>query len=400
MPFYDLKSGKTLIINGPASIKLLEGRASILGCPLPQKKQVVIKSWRSRPVYAYEDSKIEYTFGEGGSIEEVDGNTIPDEWLKTIQEIAELDQSILMFMGTSDSGKTSLATLGANIIVGMKKRCIFVDLDIGQSSICPPTTIGYVYLKNPLPDISYVRAESIEAVGYTSPTHIMARHVKAVENLYNNLKEKYSVQNLVIDVDGWINSEGAIHHKKELMKIFNPTHLLIIGDAYPGLQEYCEEYSIGLRELPPPIFVRKRSLEARKKLREMMYERFLRKSVVRTIPVSWVELEYITGENRVYKISQIINKLLVLFAEDKGIVIEEGLEEIYRIYGAGILCHLYDVNYTFSGIGLLTMFNLKKNLLKIYTSFQAQIKRIVLSSLIVSVEGSELFSTPPQALES
>ena len=130
MPTYDLKSGKTLIVNGPASIKLLEGKASILGCPLPQKKQIVIKSWRSRPVYAYEDSKIEYTFGEGGSIEEVDGNTIPEEWLKTAEEIAELDRSTVMFMGGSDSGKTSLATLGANIIISMKKTCIYLKRSI------------------------------------------------------------------------------------------------------------------------------------------------------------------------------------------------------------------------------------------------------------------------------
>ncbi|MCL7401742.1 MAG: hypothetical protein LZ168_03035 [Thaumarchaeota archaeon] len=399
MPVYDLKSGKTLIVNGPASIKLLEGKASILGCPLPQKKQIVIRSWRSRPVYAYEDSKIEYTFGEGGSIEEVDGNTIPDEWLKTVQEIAGQDRLTIMFMGGSDSGKTSLATLGANIIISMKKTCIFMDLDVGQSSICPPTTIGYVYLKNPLPDISYVKAENMEAVGYTSPTPIMNRHIKSVEKLYSNLITKYPIQNLVIDVDGWINSEGAIYHKKELMKIFNPTHLVMIGDTIPELEEYCKEHSIDIRELPPPLAVRKRSLEARKKLREMMYERFLRRSIVRTIPISWVELEYITGENRVHRVSYIINKLLASFAEDKGIVIEEGLEEICRVHRAGILCHLYDVNYAFSGIGLLTMFNPKKNLLKIYTPFQAQIKRVILSSLIVSVEGLEIFSIPPQALE-
>jgi polynucleotide 5'-kinase involved in rRNA processing len=173
----------------------------------------------------------------------------------------------------------------------------------------------------------------------------------------------------------------------------------MIGDTIPELEEYCKEHSIDIRELPPPLAVRKRSLEARKKLREMMYERFLRRSIVRTIPISWVELEYITGENRVHRISYIINKLLASFAEDKGIVIEEGLEEICRAYKAGILCHLYDVNYAFSGIGLLTMFNPKKNLLKIYTPFQAQIKRVILSSLIVSVEGSEIFSIPPQALE-
>lgn len=400
MPIHELKSGKTLIVNGPASIKLLEGKASILGYILPLKKQIVIRSWRSRPVYAIEDSRIEYTFGEGGSIEEIEGNTIPDEWLSTVRGISELDKSTVMFMGSPDSGKTSLATLGANTILSIKKSCVYVDLDVGQSSICPPTTIGYVSLKNPIPDISYVKAENMEAVGYTSPTPLVAKHIESSQKLYNSLTVKHSVPNLVIDVDGWVSGEGAIYHKKELVKIFNPTHLLVIQDADPELEDFCKELSIDVRKLPLPVMVRKRSLEARKKLREMMYERFLRKSVIRTLPISWIELKYITGENRIHRIASLINKLITHFAEDKGIVIEEGLDEVCRKYRAGILCHLYDVGYTFSGIGLLTMFNPKKNQLKIYTPFQAQIKQMVLTSLLVTAEGSELFSTPPQVLES
>lgn len=400
MPVHELNSGKTLIVNGPASIKLLEGKASIFGYILPLKKQIVIKSWRSRPVYAIEDSKIEYTFGEGGSIEEVHHNTIPDEWLKVVQEISELEKSIVMFMGSSDSGKTSLATLGANTFLSMKRACVYVDLDVGQSSICPPTTIGCAYLKNPLPDISYIKAENMEAVGYTSPTPVMARHIESSQKLYNSLTSNYVFQNLVIDVDGWISGEGAIYHKKELIKVFKPTHLLVIGDTNSELEDFCKEFSTDVRRLPPPTIVRKRSPEARKKLREIMYERFLRKSVVRTIPISWLELKYITGENRVHRIASIINKLISNFDEDRGIVTEEGLEELCRTYRAGILCHLYDVNYTFSGIGLLTMFNLKKNLLRIYTPFRSQIKQVVLTSLIITTEGSELFSTPPQILES
>ncbi|MEM1583568.1 MAG: Clp1/GlmU family protein [Nitrososphaerota archaeon] len=400
MPVHQLRAEKTLVVNGPASIKLLEGKASILGCILPAKKQIVVKNWRSRPVYAIEDSIIEYTFGEGGSIEEVDGNTIPDQWSKAVQEISESDYSIVMFMGSSDSGKTSLATLGANTFLNAKKTCVYVDLDVGQSSICPPTTIGYVYLKNPLPDISYVKAETMEAVGYTSPMPVMAKHIESSQKLHSSLSSKYVVQNLVIDVDGWINGEGAINHKKELMKVFKPTHLLIIGDTNREIEDICKEFSIDVRRLPPPIMVRKRSLEARKKLREMMYEKFLRKSVTRTIPISWLELKYVTGENRIHRIASMINKLITAFAEDKGVVIEEGLEELCRTYRAGILCHLYDVNYTFTGIGLLTMFSLKKNLLKIYTPFQSQIKQLVLTSLIITAEGSELFSTSPQVLES
>jgi len=400
VPIHNLKSGKTLIVNGPASLRLLEGKASILEYPLPPKKQVVVKSWRSRPVYAHEDSVIEYTFGEGGSIEEVDGNTVPEGWIKIINEVAESDKSILMFIGPPDSGKTSLATLALNIFLKRKMQCIFIDLDVGQSNICPPTTMGYTVLRNPIPDISQARAEYMEAFGYTSPTPLVSRHLECAKRLFNNLLNKYSPQKLVIDVDGWLHGEGAITHKKELVQIFNPDYLIIVGETCQEIGEHLKHHTLEVRELPPPLMVRKRSLEARKKLREMMYEKFLRKSIIRSIPISWVELRYITGENRSYKIASIIDKLINSFSEDKGIVLEEGLEEICKTYKAGILCYLYDINYNFSGIGLLTLFNPRKNLMKIYTPFQSQIKQVTISSLIISVEGSEIFSIPPPILES
>lgn len=400
MPTYNLKSGKTLIVNGPASLRLIEGKASILEYPLSLKKQIVVKSWRSRPVYAHEDSVIEYTFGEGGSIEEVDGNTVPEKWIETINEVAESDKSILMFIGPPDSGKTSLATLALNIFLKTKMQCVFIDLDVGQSNICPPTTMGYTVLRNPIPDISYARAEYIEAFGYTSPTPLVSRHLECAKRLFNNLLNRYSPQKLIIDVDGWINGEGAINHKKELVRIFKPDYLIIIGDACQELGEHLKEHTVQFRELPPPFIVRKRSLEARKKLREMMYEKFLRKSIIRSIPISWVELRYITGESRVYKIASIIDRLINSFSEDKGVVLEEGLEELCKTYKAGILCYLYDANYNFSGIGLMTLFNPRKNIMKIYTPFQSQIKQVILSSLIISVEGSEIFSIPPPILES
>ncbi|MEN2974023.1 MAG: Clp1/GlmU family protein [Candidatus Caldarchaeales archaeon] len=400
MSIHTLKAGKTLIVNGPASIRLLEGRASILACPLIHKKQIVIKSWRSRPVYAHEDSKIEYTFGESGTIEEVEGNTIPREWTETIEDLLDEEKLTLMVIGSPDSGKTSLATFSANMILNTGRECILLDLDIGQSNICPPTTVGYTCLKNPVPDISHLRAESIEVAGYSSPSYVIDKHIESIRKLYSMIKSKYADRPIVIDVDGWISGEGAAQHKRELMKILNVSHLLIIGELSREMEDICSESSIVVRRLPPPTFVRKRSPEARKKLREMMYEKFLRKSLLRTIPLSWIDVRYISGEGGVQKITSIINRLIMLFSEDRKIIIENGLDELGKVYKSGILSYVYDLDYRFSGIGLVTAFDPRRNLIKVYTPFRSQIKKIVLTSLIVSVDGSELYSTRPQSLES
>lgn len=399
MPVHRLRAGRTLIVNGPASIRLLEGKASILACPLTPKRQVVVKSWRSRPVYAEEDSLIECVFGGDGSVEEVDGDTIPAEWTENVRELSSRDNVALMVLGSSDSGKTSLATLALNTILGRGSGGVFVDLDVGQSNLCPPTTVGYVYLRSPIPDISHARAEGVEVAGYTSPAPIVEKHLEAVRRLHERIREKYPGAKVVIDVDGWVGGEGAADHKAELVRILGVDCLLVLGDVPKEVVDSCGEASVDIRRLPSASLVRKRSMDARKKLREMMYERFLRKSVLRTIPASWVEVEYIGGEKRTHKISAIINRFITLFSEEKGTVIEGGLEELAKTYGAGILSYVYDPEYRFSGIGLMTQYDLKKNLLRIYTPFQSQIKKVVFSSIIVSTDGSELYSTRPQSLE-
>lgn len=397
MSIHLLPAGKTLIVNGPASIRLLEGSASILGCPLSSKKPVVVKSWRSRPVYAHEDSKLEYTFGEGGSVEEVDGNTVPDDWMEAVEELTR-EYVVVAIYGASDSGKTSLATLAANLLASSRGSSIFFDLDVGQSSICAPTTIGYVRLRHPVPDISQLRMEEGEAVGYVSPTPLVERHLKAISKIYHVLRSKFPGVSVVADLDGWVGGGGALEHKLKLLDILKPTHVFSLGAAPSKLRDYCDERGARLVELSQPPRVRKRSLEVRRRLREMAYERFLRKSVVRTIQASWVELVSAVGERRLQDILSTIGRVVSGYAEEKGVLVDEGpseLEEVAKNERAGILSYTYDLEERFAGIGLLMALNPRKNQLRIYTPFQAQMRRIVIGTILLSTEGVELYSIPP-----
>jgi len=113
-----VEAGKTVVVKGPASIALVEGRANILGYPMNPKRPVVVKSWRARPVYVEENSLFKYTCGEGGGVEVVDGDTVPPEWREAVSEITQLGKVTVSVYGSIDSGKTSLATLAANWLRG------------------------------------------------------------------------------------------------------------------------------------------------------------------------------------------------------------------------------------------------------------------------------------------
>ena len=394
MPQIELKKGSTLILHGPASAILVEGKASILGCPLSSRRKLVIKSWRSRPIHAEENSIIEYTYGGEGGMEVIDGDTIPREWKNFVEKIAEKKVCISVYGGI-DSGKTGLATYILNSLVKKFKFAIYLDLDLGQSNICPPTTIGHVSLKFPIPDVSYLRMEAGEVVGYTSPAPVVQKHIDAAKALLNQLKAENSEASISADFDGWVLGEAAISHKRELLRILRPDYLASIGEVPAKLKEACEDLDITYEELPPPFNVRKREQAARKKLREISYNRFLRKASLRKLPITWINPRTLNGLEDGRKISAYIEKIVNGFLEKEDLILKsrgtEALEELSK-KGAGLLSYVYDMSDKFAGIGLLMGFDVKKNYLKILTPYSGQIKKLIIGLVMLSTEGEELYA--------
>ena len=399
MPQLKVKAGSTVILHGPASALLINGKASILDHQLKLKKRVVVKSWRSRPIYVEEDSVIECVHGEGGGFEVLDVDTIPTEWRGIVKELNSWKGLIAVYGGV-DSGKTSLATLIANNLVKLYGVSAYIDLDLGQSNICPPTTIGYVKLKRTVPDISTLRMDCGEVVGYTSPTPLVEKHVKRAEKIISKLRSE-GVEACVADLDGWVSGSQAIKHKLMLFEILKPRLILSIGSLPSELRSLCEDIGSEVRELPPPLRVRKREPSARRRLRSMAYSRFLRNSILRKIPISWAKVEDLMEIGDVQEISSRIMKLVSTYVEENDLIIDlkglKALEELSK-KGIGVLSYLYDLADNFSGIGLLMAFNANKNYLKIYTPFKQQVKRMIIGSILLSADGEELCAIPPNVL--
>ncbi len=395
MPRLEIQEGKTLILNGPASAILVEGRASILGYPLSSKRRLVVKSWRSRPIYAERDSVIDCTYGEGGGVEVIDGDTVPAEWRAFAEKISEKPSKVCVYGGV-DSGKTSLATLLLNTLAKRFGSAVYMDLDLGQSNICPPTTIGYAHVKAPVPDVSYLRMESGEPVGFTSPTPLANRHVDAAGKLIKGAESKYPGAGISIDLDGWISGDNAVDHKCRLIEILKPTYLASIGEIPEKLKSVCGKLGISYEELPPPFKVRKREQAARKKLREAAYSRFLRKSYLRKIPISWVNISTLNGLNDPRKILKYIEKLIGEYSDESGDILdsrgERALEELAK-KRVGLLSYVYDADDRFAGIGLLTAFNIRKNYLKVFTPHGGQLRKLIIGAAVLSIEGEELYSS-------
>lgn len=66
---------------------------------------------------------------------------------KKADENSELHGPVLMVVGPTDVGKSTLCRILLNYAVRMGRRPIFVDLDVGQGHVSIPGTIGNMNLE-------------------------------------------------------------------------------------------------------------------------------------------------------------------------------------------------------------------------------------------------------------
>jgi polynucleotide 5'-hydroxyl-kinase GRC3/NOL9 len=135
-----VEKGKTLLVNGPASVTVVSGKAEVFGTVISSASKVVIREGKQLPLAVEETTTFDLSLAEKASAEEVEGNTIPPSWVESFEKVSELQAKpvVIMVLGTVDSGKTSFCTYLVNKLLSQKKKVAVLDGDLGQSDIETP----------------------------------------------------------------------------------------------------------------------------------------------------------------------------------------------------------------------------------------------------------------------
>jgi len=105
---HTVEKGKTLLVDGPASVNLLSGETEILGAKFREGERVVIRDGKRLPFEVSKKAAFDLRLGEKASFEEVDGTTIPFSWENAFKEVVSQERPVTVtVMGGVDSGKTS-----------------------------------------------------------------------------------------------------------------------------------------------------------------------------------------------------------------------------------------------------------------------------------------------------
>lgn len=409
---HKIKDGNTLLVDGPASVSLISGKAEVYGLKLRKKMKVVVREGKRLPFAVEEAAELDISTGEGANIKKVEGYTTPPSWMEAAKEISEweINPLTVMVIGTVDSGKTSFCTFLINKLFNQREKIALLDGDVGQSDVGPPTTVSYSSVPQPVTDLFNLRAKDAYFLGVTSPNTVIDQMIRGMISL--NKKILAGNPDLVlINTDGWVQGEEALNYKFQLIQKINPDIIFFLkkeDELDPLITQLRGFRKI---EVNSPSAASQKSSKKRRRLRELGYVKYLRNSKVRSIPINWLKIEgngFIElGEEKILvnhsgKIREVLGTKPLHFAElqDKICMVirrkrrinldeiermEEITEKEVRVVHngeeVGLITSLYDSEERWLGLGLIDEIDYDRKIVKISTPVSGEISTVELGRL-------------------
>ena len=418
-----VEAGKTLLVDGPASLNLMSGYVEVLGAPLKPGKRIVIRDAKQMPFEVKKKAEFNIMLGESAGTEEIEGSTIPQSWKNSAEKILGLKKKLLtvMILGKADVGKSGYCTFLANMALKNRLKVAVVDGDLGQSDVGPPASIGFGRIKRPIKDLFEVNAEGVYFIGVTTPSGVMEKVIDSLAMMKREAQERTDAGFLIVNTDGWVEGEDAAKYKLALTEHVNP-------DIVVGIQQQDELTNIlsNLKTetitVETPQAIKQRDREKRKVLRELGYKKYLKGAKVLTFPLSWMRIEGVplgTGVSprklQMNKIQDLLGLsplhseetsttiLLVLGTQqwvhrDRIKAIEENFGKKVRVIREGdeegLLVSLQNIDGNFSGIGILHGIDYQRKTMKVYTPAKGKVSAISVGQIKLDKDCRELGINP------
>lgn len=199
-------------------------------------------------------------------------------------------QQIVLVIGTTDVGKSTFCRFLIERGVTSGLRVGFVDADVGQSQIGPPTTIGLkVFATNDSTDnLEEIGREpnALYFVGWTAPERHLLQCVVGTR-LMVDAALKMGADFIVVDTTGYIEGDAAVVLKQHKIELAKPTHLICIHrsrELEAIVAPFQGDNTIQTHRLLPHRSVRSKSDDFRRKYRESSFARYFSDCVQEMLP--------------------------------------------------------------------------------------------------------------------
>jgi len=213
---------------------------------------------------------------------------IPSSWGPAQQ--AAREGGLLLVLGASDSGKSTLTAVLANVAVAAGRATAIVDSDVGQSSIGPPTCVSMARVLQPIAALDQVRAEALDFVGTPSPVGHLLGFVASAQAMVRAARNT-GPDTILVDTTGLIAGPLARVLKGNKIRLLDPDIVIALQ-----LEEEVEHLLAPYRAYARPQILRlaasrkarSRSREQRAANRQRAFASYFRGG--RVIALDWKRL--------------------------------------------------------------------------------------------------------------
>ncbi|AKG38091.1 hypothetical protein MA03_00615 [Infirmifilum uzonense] len=288
LPEIKIPEGYTLIVYGPAKLKVLEGVLRVFGAEFSDGQEFNVEPTRALPLYAHQNAVINVEYG---SFTFHIGDTTPGEWYELAEKLASSNIRRVLVIGDVDSGKTSLVTLLVNVLANRGNKVAVIDADVGQKSIGPPGTIGLGVTEKSVYSLSSIPLYDAFFTGSNSPASVIHRSIVGAALLAR--KAEKLVDRLIIDSTGWV-TEGEGRELKFFKTLITEPDLVVLVGAPSQLVQIERELEalVEIVRVPKPAFIASRDKQDRKEYRRYMYSRYFTGASVKSISLNNIRTAY------------------------------------------------------------------------------------------------------------
>ena len=411
-----VERGKTLLVDGPACVKIISGVAEVLGAEVKPEMRVVIRQGKRLPFEAVAGFEAELSMGEGASCTEKATSAIPASWRRAAETILSADEkNTVLILGGVDSGKNGFCIYLANSALRRGRRVAVIDCDLGQSDLGPPGTVNLCLIEKPFTDLFTLFPDYSIFIGVTSPSMVVNEVLDATLRLKVEASNLRDADLIIINTDGWIVGDLAVKYKAKLIEAVKPDFVVAIhagNELNPIISMIGERQVLSVEA---PRDVRRRDQRIRRILRGFAYKKHLKEAKIRLFHLDGVRVEgalNLDGGGRDFadKIEGILG-LEVLHCEERSnsillIVQRRDLLDWKNVRAAeaetgkrivllqkgderGLLASLEDSSGRMLGIGMIHDIDFRNRSVKMYTPVSGEVSRIKIGWIRLDSEGNE-----------
>jgi polynucleotide 5'-hydroxyl-kinase GRC3/NOL9 len=295
---------------------------------------------------------------------------LPEAW----QRAAEAMQSkggIVMLLGASNTGKTTLLKYLQERLRRRNHRVAVVDADIGQSTLGPPATISGAVFDFSLQPPEAIVPQEMFFVGSTSPAGCFLEVIVGTQKLVE-WSQSMEVSHVLVDTTGLVRGHEAFRLKFHKVDLLQPQHLLVLQrdrELEPVLLPFTDRKALQIYRLPVSPKAKIRNQKERKVYRENKFRDYFRNASV----------SLLSTKGLVFVNPFIRSGLLKLGSHG---------ERIPRY----LLVGLNDAEYRTLALGIVEAFDSQSQEVFVYTPLQdcTSVRALTLGSLRVDPSGREL----------